>query len=72
MNAQTAQNLGLSDNDMLEVTSPAGTIHIALLAPGHPPGLRLPYARVQHMSKGLNPVAYGEAPSDYRPAPRLL
>ena len=32
MNAQTAQSLGLADNDMVEVTSPAGMIHIQLLA----------------------------------------
>jgi len=64
MNAQTAQNLGLSDNDMLEVTSPAGTIHIALLATqAIRPDCVYLTPGFGHMSKGLT-VAYGEGASD--------
>ena len=64
MNVATAKNLGLADNDLVEVTSPAGKIHIKLeatqairpdcvyLTPGY-----------GHLSKGLT-VAYGVGASD--------
>ncbi len=64
MNVATAKNMGLSDNDLVEVASPAGKIHIKLestqairpdcvyLTPGY-----------GHLSKGLT-VAYGFGASD--------
>jgi thiosulfate reductase/polysulfide reductase chain A len=64
MNTATAQGLGLKDNDLVEVTSTAGKIHIKLevtqairpdcvyLTPGY-----------GHLSKGLT-VAYGVGASD--------
>jgi len=64
MNVQTAKNLGLADNDLVEVTSTAGMIHIKLeatqairpdcvyLTPGY-----------GHLSKGLT-TAYGIGASD--------
>jgi thiosulfate reductase/polysulfide reductase chain A len=64
MNVKTAQTLGLADNDMVEVASSAGKIHIKLeatqairpdcvyLTPGY-----------GHLSKGLT-VAYGIGASD--------
>jgi thiosulfate reductase/polysulfide reductase chain A len=64
MNVQTAKNLGLAENDLVEVTSTAGMIHIKLeatqairpdcvyLTPGY-----------GHLSKGLS-TAYGIGASD--------
>jgi thiosulfate reductase/polysulfide reductase chain A len=64
MNVKTAKNLGLADNDMVEVASTAGKIHIKLeatqairpdcvyLTPGY-----------GHFSKGLT-IAYGIGASD--------
>jgi len=64
MNAKTAKSLGLADNDLVEVTSDVGKIHIHLqatqairpdcvyLTPGY-----------GHLSKGLT-VAYGVGASD--------
>jgi thiosulfate reductase/polysulfide reductase chain A len=64
MNAATAKSLGLTDNDLVEVSSSAGKIHIKLestqairpdcvyLTPGY-----------GHLSKGLT-VAYGFGASD--------
>ena len=64
MNVQTAKNLGLAENDLVEVTSTAGMIHIKLeatqairpdcvyLTPGY-----------GHLSKGLT-TAYGIGASD--------
>jgi thiosulfate reductase/polysulfide reductase chain A len=64
MNPATAQGLGLKDNDLVEVTSTAGKIHIKLevtqairpdcvyLTPGY-----------GHLSKGLT-IAYGVGASD--------
>ncbi|HEX7541399.1 MAG TPA: molybdopterin-dependent oxidoreductase [Anaerolineales bacterium] len=64
MNVKTAKNLGLADNDMVEVASTAGKIHIKLeatqairpdcvyLTPGY-----------GHLSKGLT-IAYGIGASD--------
>jgi len=64
MNVKTAKNLGLVDNDMVEVASTAGKIHIKLevtqairpdcvyLTPGY-----------GHLSKGLT-IAYGVGASD--------
>ncbi len=47
MNAQTAKSLGLADGDMVEVTSDGRQDpYQAAGHPGHPPGLRLPDARV--------------------------
>ena len=55
MNTQTAQSLGLADNDIVEVTSPVGMIHIQLAGhPGHPPGLRLPDARLRASIQGVD------------------
>jgi len=64
MNVTTAKNLGLANNDLVEVASTAGKIHIKLeatqairpdcvyLTPGY-----------GHLSKGLT-VAYGVGASD--------
>ncbi|HEX7541716.1 MAG TPA: molybdopterin dinucleotide binding domain-containing protein, partial [Anaerolineales bacterium] len=64
MNAKTVKNLGLADNDLVEVSSAAGRIHIKLeatqairpdcvyLTPGY-----------GHLSKGLT-IAYGIGASD--------
>ena len=64
MNAKTAKSLGLADNDLVEVTSTVGKIHIKLeatqairpdcvyLTPGY-----------GHLSKGLT-TAYGLGASD--------
>jgi thiosulfate reductase/polysulfide reductase chain A len=64
MNTQTAQSLGLADDDMLEVTSPAGMIHIQLLATQ---AIRQDCVYLTpgfgHLSKGLI-VAYGEGACD--------
>jgi thiosulfate reductase/polysulfide reductase chain A len=64
MNTQTARSLGLADNDMVEVTSPAGMIHIQLLATqAIRPDCVYLTPGFGHMSKGLR-VAYGEGASD--------
>ena len=64
MNAQAAQSLGLADNDMLEVTSPVGMIHIRLLATqAIRPDCVYLTPGFGHLSKGLT-VAYGEGASD--------
>jgi thiosulfate reductase/polysulfide reductase chain A len=64
MNTQTAQSLGLADADMVEVTSPAGMIHIKLLATqAIRPDCVYLTPGFGHMSKGLR-VAYGEGASD--------
>jgi thiosulfate reductase/polysulfide reductase chain A len=64
MNTQTAQGLGLADNDMVEVTSPAGMIHIQLLATqAIRPDCVYLTPGFGHMSEGLR-VAYGEGASD--------
>jgi thiosulfate reductase / polysulfide reductase chain A len=64
MNTQTAQSLGLADNDTVEVTSPVGMIHIHLLATqAIRPDCVYLTPGFGHMSKGLT-VAYGEGASD--------
>jgi thiosulfate reductase/polysulfide reductase chain A len=64
MNTQIAQSLGLADNDMVEVTSPAGMIHIQLLATqAIRPDCVYLTPGFGHLSKGLT-VAYGEGASD--------
>ncbi len=64
MNTQTAQSLGLADNDLVEVTSPVGMIHIQLLATqAIRPDCVYMTPGFGHLSKGLR-VAYGEGASD--------
>jgi thiosulfate reductase/polysulfide reductase chain A len=64
MNTQTAQSLGLADNDLVEVTSPVGMIHIQLLSTrAIRPDCVYLTPGLGHMSKGLT-VAYGVGASD--------
>ncbi len=71
MNAKTAAAQGLRDNDLVEVTSDVGKIHVKLHGhAGHPPGLCLYDAGYGHLSKGLT-TAYGLGASDFGPARHL-
>jgi thiosulfate reductase/polysulfide reductase chain A len=64
MNVQTATNSGLADNDMVEVASPAGKIHIKLLATqAIRPDCVYLTPGFGHLSKGLT-TAYGVGASD--------
>ncbi len=64
MNAQTAKSLGLSDNNVVEVASSAGKIHIKLLATqAIRPDCVYLTPGFGHLSKGLT-TAYGVGASD--------
>jgi thiosulfate reductase / polysulfide reductase chain A len=64
INSQTAQSLGLADNELVEVTSPVGMIHIHLLVTqAIRPDCVYMTPGFGHLSKGLI-VAYGEGACD--------
>ena len=64
MNTQTAQSLGLNTDDLVEVTSPAGQIHIKLLSTqAIRPDCVYMTPGFGHLSKGLR-TAYGVGASD--------
>ena len=64
MNAATAQGLGLQTDDLVEVTSPAGMVHIQLLATqAIRPDCVYMTPGFGHMSKGLT-TAYGVGACD--------
>jgi thiosulfate reductase/polysulfide reductase chain A len=64
MNAQTAASQGLHDNDMVEVTSEIGSIHVRLLATqAIRPDCLYMMPGFGHLSKGLT-TAYGLGSSD--------
>jgi thiosulfate reductase / polysulfide reductase chain A len=64
LNASTANNMGLADNDLVEVASSAGKIHIKLLATqAIRPDCVYLTPGFGHLSKGLT-TAYGVGASD--------
>ncbi len=64
MNTQTAQSLGLNTDDLVEVTSPAGQIHIKLLSTqAIRPDCVYMTPGFGHLSKGLR-TAYGVGASN--------
>ena len=79
MNAKTAASQGLTDDDLVEVTSTGGQDpHQAAGHPGHPPGLRLSDPgyraslqgadhRLRHRRQRLGPACHLHRPDQRRP-----